>query len=282
MSEIESHSAALNRSNRPKWEVFGPHRARVTALLESVASGNGALCVLGAGNCNDLDLPVLLRSYREVRLADIDPDALAYGARFQRVAGHPRLTMCTVDFTSVSGTGPWSAEASLADGALESCAVAPARDLPRVLGAPFEAVASVAVLSQIIEWAAVRVGEGHPQFVPLVQSLRLGHLRLMSALLAPAGAGVLINEVVSSETFPPLGRVRERDLPEVVARLLTERNFFTGLNPATLLASFGSDPQLAAQCEAVAISRPWLWDFGPRFYATSAIRFLRRASYAGR
>jgi hypothetical protein len=62
-----STQAKLNKSSAAAWEPFTSHREKVTALLTGSAAG-GRLCVLGAGNCNDLDLARLLLAYAEITL----------------------------------------------------------------------------------------------------------------------------------------------------------------------------------------------------------------------
>jgi hypothetical protein len=71
-----------NRETRDLWEPFRGHRQRVTAeILALAADGNdarnGRLCLLGAGNANDLDLEALAARFDEVHLVDIDRGALS-------------------------------------------------------------------------------------------------------------------------------------------------------------------------------------------------------------
>src|SRR5688500_13382324 len=57
------------------WDLYAGHRARFTDLLMSSATG-GRLCLLGAGNCNDVDLDKLALQYSAIHLVDIDRAAL--------------------------------------------------------------------------------------------------------------------------------------------------------------------------------------------------------------
>src|SRR5204863_8063997 len=70
---IEVHRR-YNRNSADLWEPFANHRQRVTALAR--AAGGTTLAVLGAGNCNDLDLPALAGAFQQIHLADLDADAL--------------------------------------------------------------------------------------------------------------------------------------------------------------------------------------------------------------
>src|SRR5262245_40861383 len=88
MSSLTAQQIGDNAASRGHWDCYADHRARVTALLRpDPAARPGRLCVLGAGNCNDLDLAALAALYREVHLVDLDPDALAFGVQRQGVAG---------------------------------------------------------------------------------------------------------------------------------------------------------------------------------------------------
>src|SRR5690349_15046625 len=60
------------------WQLYASHREEFTKAVLSVApAGSGRLCVLGAGKCNDLDLPSVSQAFSEVHLVDLLPAALA-------------------------------------------------------------------------------------------------------------------------------------------------------------------------------------------------------------
>src|SRR3954452_18851336 len=91
---IAATQAKYNRSTRDHWDHFAQHRRKVCELLvpENVsAAARGKLCVLGAGNCNDLDLPRLLESFDQIDLVDIDPTALSTAVRRQGVESDRRV-----------------------------------------------------------------------------------------------------------------------------------------------------------------------------------------------
>src|SRR5204862_2271999 len=69
------YQARVNANVGGDREAFAGHRARVMALIETVARG-GSLCVLGAGNGSDLDVPALAKVFDEVHLVDLDGQAL--------------------------------------------------------------------------------------------------------------------------------------------------------------------------------------------------------------
>lgn len=267
----------------PSWEMAGPHRQRVTQLLVNAKPPAETqlpqtLCVLGAGNCNDLHLPKLCQHFQRVDLVDLDTAALEYGLRHQGCQNHPAIRLhgdCDV-------TGAWPALAAV-QAAAPPAAAAIDHLLEAILsfaGLPslgrYGAVASTCLLSQLMDAVWHSVGQGHPRALEVAQALRLRHVQLLAELLVDGGQGVLITDFVSSQTNPQLPSVPLEDLPHVLAKMIQQHNFFTALNPFCLAALFVEDPQLARDVESAGCQRPWLWNFGPRHYAVTSIPFRRR------
>src|SRR5665213_299934 len=99
---ILDKQAHLNRSTGGQWNLYTSHRQELERLIVPDKPG-GRICVLGAGNCNDLDLRWLTEVYAEVRLVDIDGNALARGAKFQKVENSPRLQLAgSIDLTGLA------------------------------------------------------------------------------------------------------------------------------------------------------------------------------------
>src|SRR5262245_52552720 len=105
---IVHKQAQLNRSTRGQWNLYSSHRKELERLLVPDRPG-GRICVLGAGNCNDLDLRWLTQVYREVHLVDIDGDALARGTQFQKVDGSEKIRLHgSIDLTGLANRlGTW-------------------------------------------------------------------------------------------------------------------------------------------------------------------------------
>jgi hypothetical protein len=274
---------ASNAESRESWQAFGPHRAKVTGLLRDTAQpGTSRLCVLGAGNCNDLDLNVLLRHHREVHLVDLDAAALAQGVARQGLASHAAIHQHgAVDVTGViDRAGQWSPQAAVPDDELARCADEPVRRVSPALAGPFDVTASTCLLSQLVQMIVGTLGEAHPRFLAAVQAVRAGHLRLLADLVAPGGLGVLITDFVSSDSFAPLGTLSEEALAAVAPELIRAQNFFHGANPAVLTSLLRTDPAIAPHVAALECVRPWLWDLGPRVYAVCAWKFRKRGTPA--
>ena len=132
-------------------------------------------------------------------------------------------------------------------------------------------VASVGLLTQLIDGVMRTLGESHPRAWEVVASLRTQHLRLMLELARPGGAAVLVTEVVSSDSCPALLSGNERDLSDLLRREIAARNFFTGTNPAALHQLLRTDVSLASHLASVQFAEPWLWTFPARTYAVYAV-----------
>ena len=267
-----------NRAARDRWELYAGHREQVTRrLLASRVSASDRLCVLGAGNCNDVDLAQLTEHFAQVHLVDLDGEALAEGAARQHVAGHPKITLHgDVDLTGVLPVlTPWSPEQPPTAAELENCLRELTQPASLVPTGPVEVVASVCLLSQLVELAVLALGQEHARFPELMFHLRGRHLRNLLESLVPGGRGLLVTDIVSSQTAAAIATVAEAQLPALVGQLIERRNFFHGCNPFVLRSLFTSDPALAPCLAGVSLSRPWRWNFGPRVYAVCALSIQR-------
>jgi hypothetical protein len=107
-------------------------------------------------------------------------------------------------------------------------------------------------------------------------AVRTGHIRLMVRLLRPGGHGVLVTDVVSSDTAPAMVNATDAELPRLLGEAIAKRNFFTGVNPASLVAAIHTDPWLATAVTELSLSGPWRWQVAPsRAYLVVALTFRR-------
>lgn len=278
---VAQTQARFNRSTRTHWLHFAPHRARVQELVLTgrPAERAGRFCALGAGNCNDLELARLLDAFADVHLIDIDPRALNAAAERQGVAGSAGLHLhAPLDLTGIAdlvsawtGRSPGVPEVETA---VRQSADAAAPDL----GGPFDVVLSSCVLSQLVGYATDALGGKHPAYADLVRAIRGRHLRLMLDLLAPGGIGLLVCDLISSESVTELPRVPEHELPGLLRKLAGDGRFFSGLYPDALEATLRNDPALAPRVRDVRLLTPWAWRLGPRrTFLVYAMRFRRVA-----
>src|SRR5688572_31484235 len=130
MNALIDRQLSNNLASRGRWELFAEHRDHVMGQLIADSAGRGGrLCLLGAGNCNDVDLRALLAHYREVHLVDLDAEALQAGAARQDAGSHPSLFLHGgVDVTAMLDTlASLSPSAAIADQHLLDAAEAPMR-----------------------------------------------------------------------------------------------------------------------------------------------------------
>lgn len=274
MDELRGRQLHFNTSSRDQWDGFAEHRRRVSALLQpGETQGKDRLILLGAGNTNDLDLPALLGTYRELHLADIDAEALASGASRQGVADHQSLHLhggldVTAMFDAMSS---WTPHSEIGQADLTALSDWPAGRVGLTLPGPFDRVASTCLLSQLIDTAAHAMGDRHPRFGPVAEAIRTGHLRLLARLTRPGGRATLITDIVSTRHLPELANVEEQDLPSMLPRLARSRNHIRAIHPFELLSAVRRDPVLADRVSGLEQARPWFWRLHGRRYLVWAM-----------
>ena len=275
-SPIRGRQAAFNAASRDQWDGFSAHRRKVSALLGAGASPRPTrLCVLGAGNCNDLDLPALLDAHREVHLVDLDAEALDRGVTRQGVINHPSLRRHGgVDLTGcLDAIATWSPLTPIGPADLAALSDWPADRVGKALPGPFDRVASTCLLTQLIDTASHSLGDGHSQFGAVIRAIRSGHLRLLARLASSQSEAVLVNDVVSSDTFPTLSSFPEPDLPDLLIRLANAGNFIQGAHPKALITALRADPALCSKVTSLESTPPWLWRLHARHYLVWALTF---------
>jgi hypothetical protein len=243
-SAIETRQARNNAETAGHWELYAGHRRRLSdSIALALGSGGGRLCVLGAGNANDLDLGRLRRSAREVHLVDLDGEALR---RAQARAGGPLVLHAPVDVGLSPGrwrSAPPSAAQRRALPGRVAAAVAAA------LPGPFDVVVSDCLLTQLYEGCYRNLGS--VSWLRDVLALALAvHVEVMVALGA-GGRGLLVTDALSSETYPldewPVGGERLHELGR-------QGRLFTGTAPPVLLSALR-----AAGAQSPRLLPPWPW-----------------------
>lgn len=279
MDRLTREQIKRNQAADDAWLLYAPHRERVTRLLLNAASvSSERLCLLGAGNLNDVSLTSLLSAFGEIVLLDVDGEALRRGVSRQGYDGHPRirvlapfdLTGCFHELSQCENSPQFSSEV------LENCLALLRRIPDSTLVGPCDVVGSVGVLTQLIDGVVRSIGESHPRYWEVVSTIRDQHLRLLLEATKPGGAAVLVTEVLSSDTCPELPDTPESGLLPLLRREIEARNFFTGTNPAALEHALRTEEPLVRQIESAKFSDPWLWTFTARVYAVFAITLRKR------
>jgi hypothetical protein len=125
-------------------------------------------------------------------------------------------------------------------------------------------------MTQLVESATTL----HPEesSVGVALTVRTEHLRLLLDLLRQGGCGVLVTELVSTDTFSELDQLLARQLGAAALTLIANRNFFTGTNPFVLAHLMASDPCVAE----VRLTGPWRWRLGSqRSYLAYGLMFWK-------
>lgn len=263
--------ADRNRLTRERWATFASHREQITRILgQHAPAGASSLCVLGAGNCTDLDLLWLVSRFKEILLVDLDGEALASGVRAQLGEDSAGVKSLAADVTNVY---------PILDDLIHGRSRIEDRidELRRQLAGPamlveaeqkFDCVLSACLLSQLIDAIGMAVPQTDPHYLELVLATRRQHLATMLELLAPGGTLILLTDFVSSLTCPDLATIPEDQLGHYARHQIAAGNFFTGLQPRAVLDALSQ--MLPPGSSPPRVVPPWRWDLGPRLYLVTA------------
>jgi hypothetical protein len=293
MSRQLDRQRQFNQQTGDNWDRAAPHRAECTGHLvrlaqtTSTSATSGAqgdvrptLCLLGVGRGNDVDLHRLLAVYATITLVDFDAESVALGIQHQGLEGDARVTVLSLDVTGASEVFDSLSRDATPDH-LEQALAALSAGSGRVaeqIGQRFDVVVSLCLVSQLTLAVVEAVGDTHPGYVALLQTVRLEHFRLLLTLTNAGGVALLLTDVVSSDTVPQLSRTPREGLLPLLAALVSSRNFFSGLNPFLLHQLWTADGTLAPQVAVVEPLAPWTWLLGERTYLVCGFVVTRRAA----
>ncbi len=168
MNRLVDRQFHWNVESLDRWQTFAEHRRHVTEVIAAgAAMGNQRLCVLGAGNCNDLDLHSLAKSFDEIHLVDLDRPALKRGADAQQVSGSSAICLHgDHDLTGIwQLLAQWTPHTPAEPADVKRVCEAALSSIAPAIGGPFDVVASVCLLSQLTEAIVCTLGEHHPLFL---------------------------------------------------------------------------------------------------------------------
>jgi hypothetical protein len=245
----------------------------LTALIRSPSD---RLMILGAGNCNDVELSDLAKRFSQVYLVDIDPKA-ARSAVDRQVPEEGRSRIVVSPSTDVTGVlncfDDTELDKILADAIVSQLAKSTHIELA---DHRFECVASTCLMSQLIDSMVMGLGAHSEGMVKVIQALRMQHLLLMVEQLVPGGRGVLVFDFVSTETLPELLAFSSEQLARQLMAAIQAKNFFTGLNPFAIRELLLSDPVLSPQLHQIQLHDPWRWQIPNKAFGVAAISFVKR------
>lgn len=275
---------SANRTGRSDAELYSSHRERLTDLLVRFAGPRKRLCLLGAGNCNDVDLPTLLEVYAEVHLVDLDAEAvdratsrLPARAR-QRVRAHAPVDLSGVLahwHRLVGPDGENALEPSTYAAALLPIISASTVDLLTRLPGPFDVAVSCCVTTQMAVALAGLMGERHPCLPALRLAIMRVHMRTLAGLAVPGqrgGVALWVTDVTSSSLHPMESTPAPQSHWELYRRAIAAGAVYPSGDPRTMDYVLRTDPVLAGVRLAEAYD-PWLWSTRHRTFLVSALRY---------
>lgn len=268
MSRVDEQfedQCASNHSGLPHFDAFRGHRENLSRVLGgSGPSGGDRLCVLGAGNAYDLELPQLLTRFAEVHLVDIDRAAVDRArARVPEGSRSRLLAQAPLDLSGMFQDIERWGRMQVTPQELMAAPAAGAKRIAAALPGPFEVVASTCLLTQLQLSLLQLLGERHQLFVALREFLTLTHLRTLAALTKPGGRALLVTDLCEAKTFPA-GRPRnEADLQPLMQELVAQGHVIHSSHPELIRVTLDDDPVLKRAFGPAELSAPWLWQNGP-------------------
>jgi hypothetical protein len=273
---LERTKATLRASNAPhegNWAEFEPHRARLMSLLAG-ARGEGGICVLGAGNCDDLDLSELVRGFGDVHLVDLDGSALRRAVARVAEAERERIVVHEgVDLTGLLGTIETWGES---DPALTVVARRAAEAVARGIGRTFRVVLSSCIASQLCVPFYRTLAREPAEWASLMEIVGRIHLRTIALLTRPGGIGVVLGDSLYASRGSADVAVPTWDSLDPVAEDRLRNGPILLRNPQFLL-TLVHEPSLASLFERPDITQPWLWTVEDGVMLVYAISMRRRA-----
>jgi hypothetical protein len=260
----------LNRRFPDTSESYTEHRERMMALATSVADAR-RICVLGAGNCSDVDLVRLAGAFEQIDLVDLDSEALARASERSPAHVRPKLTTHGgVDFSGmIDRLDAWGDSFPKTE-ELAMHALSAAHDIVRQIGATFDVTLSTCVLSQLpIPFQRAWIMR-ESSWANLIGAIRAVHLATLAGVTRPGGTGVLVFDALSSREVPEIASL-DVDAVEIDQEV-SRRGWSLHPDPRALLremqglSSLVREPQLAG---------PWLWNLGEATQLVYAIVFRR-------
>lgn len=262
LEQLESNQSATGHE-----ATFTEHRARLTREIaeRAPASGGGRLCLLGAGNANDVDLDALAARFGEIHLVDIDPDAVARAVARLPAARRPQI----IPHVPVDASGlfdrmeRWVADPPKLDalGGIIGDAVA---NVVAALPGPFDVVVSCGLLTQLQLVLLQVIGDTHARFAELREVVNRAHVRALGALLAPGGVALLVTDLTNAAIYPPLASVgADADLGKLMSDALAAGSVIHVAHPGLLSSEMRRDPDLKQAFAVRFPIGPWLWHNGP-------------------
>jgi hypothetical protein len=263
--KLVGEQVEANESGKGLRASFESHRKKVTALLaERARSPSARLCLLGAGNANDVDLDVLLERYAEIHLVDLDPAALSRavatvsGPHAQRLVRHAPVDVSG----ALDKLERWNAM-QLTPEELMAHPQVTARAVLGATGGPFDVVASTCLITQIQRAPVAVLGDSHRLFEAVRYTLSVTHLRVLHALTRPAGTALFVSDVSADRITSLPEDDPDTSFVPLVSALVLEGNVFQVAAPDLVRGVVKDDPVLSKDLRVSPLLDAWFWHNGP-------------------
>jgi hypothetical protein len=250
----------MNRRAPDASEWYTSHRRR---LMDELARASGALCVLGAGNCADIDFEYLAKRFEAIHLVDLDPAAIERARDRQPKALRERIVLHgDRDLSGILAHLDDWAERFPSDDELQQTSLRAAHELLQSFGGSFDVTLSTCVLSQLVLPFQETWVMSEEEWDKLSACTTAVHLATLFGATRQGGSGFMAFDVVSSDHLPGLLAYRERppvELQAFVEEQVAAQEVSLSPAPSELLAQL-TGSGLAAALANVRITLPWLWD----------------------
>ena len=238
----------------------------MTSLVLDAAPSHAepSLCVLGAGNCFDLDLESLARRFSAISLVDLDASALQRTFERQSEATRARLQLhAPIDLSGFLDCIDRWAEFRLTPEELMTHPAQTEQKIKRQLAKQFDVVLSSCILSQMQLSLLNVLGERHRLLDALRLVLNLTHWRTLAGLTQAGGCALFATDASSSELYP-LEKVEPgADCRELLSELVRQRKVFAFAEPAQIASQLSDEPHLRRAFAASQLRDAWIWSNGP-------------------
>jgi hypothetical protein len=254
-----------NQSTRSLFDSYREHREQTTRLAqESARPGVSAtLCVLGAGNCLDLNLAALAEQFSAIHLVDVDRHALDEALRRQAPQVRERLVLHSpVDLSGFLSVLERWRRLDTTESELLAHHHRTAEALAEQIGV-HDVVLSASCITQMQLSVLQALGDRHQLFDAVRHVLAATHLHTLHALTKPGGRALLITDVLSSTRYPALGRLApDTDMLKILSQLMTAEQMIYIARPGLFHLLHREDPLLLHGSTLSPPLAAWLWQNG--------------------
>jgi hypothetical protein len=276
-----------NESTRALFASYREHREQTTRLALEAAElvaprppgleASGSLCVLGAGNCLDVDLARLSERFAAVHLVDIDRAAVEGAVARQTTETRARLVVhAPLDISGLLDKLERWGRLQTTEAELLGHHRRTAEALAARVGT-HDVVVSACCITQMQLSVLRALGQGHQLFDAARHVLAVTHLHTLFELTKRGGRALLVTDVLSSERYAPLA-----ELPSdssglgVLTDVMAAEQMIYIARPGLFHLLQREDPLLRAESALSAPLAAWPWQNGPERFLVYGMALDRR------